>query len=30
MAKDPDNRYDSCGEFIGLVIRVLGPTVDGT
>lgn len=29
MAKDPDNRYDSCGEFIGLVIRVLGPTVDG-
>jgi serine/threonine protein kinase len=28
MAKDPDNRYDTCGEFIGLVIRVLGPTVD--
>jgi serine/threonine protein kinase len=28
MAKDPDHRYDSCGEFIGLVIRVLGPTVD--
>jgi serine/threonine protein kinase len=27
MAKDPELRYDTCGEFIALVIRVLGPTV---
>ena len=27
MAKDPEGRYDTCGEFIALVIRVLGHTV---
>jgi serine/threonine protein kinase len=27
MAKDPELRYGTCGEFIALVIRVLGPTV---
>jgi eukaryotic-like serine/threonine-protein kinase len=27
MAKDPERRYDTCGEFIALVIRVLGHTV---
>jgi serine/threonine protein kinase len=27
MAKDPEFRYDTCGEFIALVIRVLGHTV---